>query len=97
MTCCSQLTRKEFLETKLRNFKAYVEPFCISETTRARLNSFQDLDTVMPYLLQAVALSRAGQLDAAVDSFCAEFPEAPQEFRVKISRYLSMFVDVLTS
>ena len=97
MTCCSQLTRKEFLETKLRNFKAYVEPFCTSETTRARLNSFQDLDTVMPYLLQAVALSKAGQKDTAVNSFVAEFPGATPEFRDKISRYLSMFVDVLTS
>jgi hypothetical protein len=48
----------------------------------------------MPYLLQCVALQKAGKLEAAVDLFGAELPAEATE---KVKRYLAMFVDVLTS
>ena len=99
MSCCSQMTRKEFLEGKLQNFRAFLTPFCTTDKNKARLEGFKNLDSVMPYLLQAAALSKAGNgaEAAAVEAFCAEFPGADDAFRQKVARYLSMFSDVLTS
>ena len=100
MSCCEPMNRKAFLESKLSNFRAFIEPHCSTDELKARLNEFKDLDSVMPYLLQCIALYNLGQLDTAVDGFIAAFPAASQEnqaFTTKLRRYLAMFVDVLTT
>lgn len=100
MNCCENITRKEFLVQKLTNFRMFLEPHCSTDELKEQLNQFQDIDTVMPYLLQCVALSRVGQLDAAFENFVSSFPaetQADEAFRAKLKRYLAMFVDVLTS
>jgi len=63
------------------------------------LVKFQDLDSVMPYLVQCVLLHKTGQLDTAVEKFCEALPATPERDAVvvKVKRYLNMFVDVLTS
>ena len=99
MSCCQPTERKAFLEEKLRNFRAYLEPHCISDEHKAHLTKFKDLDSVMPYLLQCVVLSKAGQLDSTVEQFCQTLPASAESNAVvaKVKRYMNMFVDVLTS
>ena len=99
MSCCQSVNRKEFLTQKLTNFRAFLEPHCVTDELKTRFNEFKDLDSVMPYLLQCVAMSRLGTLDTAVESFLATFPaeSIDEPFKVKLRRYICMFVDVLTS
>ena len=99
MSCCQPTERKAFLEEKLKNFRVFLEPHCATDEHKAYLTKFKDLDSVMPYLLQCVVLSKAGQLEAAVDEFCHTLPASTEREAVvaKVKRYLNMFVDVLTS
>ena len=99
MSCCQPTERKAFLEEKLKNFRAYLEPHCTSDEHKAYLTKFKDIDSVMPYLLQCVVLSKAGQLDATVEEFCHTLPASAESSAVvaKVKRYMNMFVDVLTS
>ena len=96
MSCCQPTTRRAFLEEKLSNFRKFLEPHCSTDEHKAYLEKFADLDSTMPYLLQCVALQKAGKLDAAVDQICAALPASPAVVD-KVKRYLTMFVDVLTS
>lgn len=103
MDCCSGVkTRAEFLSQKLENFKAFLEPFCVTEAQRARLAEYANLDTAMPFILQGVALRSAGA-SLPVEAFVSEFSldgrsDADKNaFRTKVERYLTMFCDVLTS
>jgi hypothetical protein len=79
--------------------KAYLRTFNdldrSTDEHKAYLEKFADLDSTMPYLLQCVALQKAGKLDAAVDQLCAALPASPAVVD-KVKRYLTMFVDVLT-
>ena len=98
MSCCEQTpTKKEFLESKLKNFRAFLEPHCGTELLKQRLASLQTLEDVMPFAIQATAMSKAGQGDALVSQFCAEFGEVSDEFRSRVGRYLALFVEVLGS
>jgi len=97
MSCCETLSRRDFLEAKLSNFKAYLEPFCTTEELKSKLTEYSSLDTVMPFLTQAIALKHVGQLETSVQTFCDAFPGADEAFRTKVGRYMNMFVDVLTS
>jgi hypothetical protein len=93
------LTRVKFLEEKLRNFRAFLEPHCGADVElKARLATYNDLDAVMPFLLQAVAAVKAGQREAVLSAFCDPFgPAADAAFRAKVQRYLDMFVEVLAT
>lgn len=98
MNCCSETppTKKEFLETKLKNFRTFLGPYCETETLKQRLASLATLQDVIPYLIQATAMSKAGQSELLVEQFCAEFgPLVTEEFRTKVRRYLEMFITVL--
>jgi len=84
----------------LANFRAYLAPYCTTEELKQRLTEYTGVDSVMPFLLQAIALKQVGQLDSSIQSFCDAFPVPAEEveaFRVKVGRYMNMFVDVLTS
>ena len=101
-SCCAvpQLSRAEFLQQKLTNFKAFVEPYCSEDKQKARLQEFSSLDAVMPFLLQALALKKAGALEPALEKFTQEFApfkdtNAEQAFKSKVLRYVDMFCDVL--
>ncbi len=105
MSCCESataLSRKDFLESKLKNFRAFIEPHCTTDELKTKLAEFQDLDTVMPYLGQLLALVKVGGQEAiepAVASFLSSFPAASQsdeKFTAKVRRYIEMFVEVLT-
>jgi len=93
------MNRKAFLEEKLKNFRVFLEPHCVSDELKAYLSKFHDLDSVLPYLLQCVALHKAGLLDSSVETLCEELPVCEDRPAVvdKIKRYINMFVDVLTS
>ncbi len=101
MSCCQPKTggpsKAEFLSGKLRNFRAFLEPYCGTDVElKTRLQTYNDLDAVMPFLLQAVAAVKAGQREAVLSAFCDPFgPAADSAFRVKVQRYLDMFVEVL--
>lgn len=102
MECCSTaattISRKSFLEQKLKNFRAFLEPLCTTDAQKARLAEYNDVDSVMPFLLQALTLKTAGTLTIAINSFAAEFtPPDAEAFRTKVERYINMFCDVLTS
>ena len=100
MSCCEPQSRKDFLSNKLANFRTYLAPYCTTEELKQRLAEYNDMDSVMPFLLQAIALKQVGQLDTSVQSFCDAFPvptEDAEAFRTKVGRYMKMFVDVLTS
>jgi hypothetical protein len=99
MSCCQPVDRKTFLEEKLKNFRVFLEPHCVSDELKDYLGKFNDLDSVMPYLAQCVILYKSGQLDAAVEKFCETLPATSERDAVvvKVKRYLNMFVDVLIS
>ena len=97
MSCCDKLTREQFLAEKLANFRRYIEPHCTTEEHKNALATYTTLDSAMPHLLQAVAVSATGSLDSLVDTFCSKFKSTPEGFREKVSRYINMFVEVLTS
>jgi len=97
MSCCQQ-SRKDFLTAKLGNFKAFLEAHCGTEEEKAVLDSFASVDAVMPYLIQAVALQRAGKLGEAVKALGNHFTkDADAAFHAKVERYITMFCEVLTS
>jgi len=88
------------MQQKLQNFHAYLAPFCTTEEQKARLDKYRDMDAVLPFLLQAIALKKAGTLTAMLDSYIAEFDIAEAEreaVRAKVGRYIDMFCDVLIS
>lgn len=99
MSCCEALSRRDFLEQKIKNFRAFLEPHCSTEELKAHLSRFADLDSVMPYLLQCVVLHKAGQLAPIINTFCEKLPASPDldAVREKVHRYMCMFVDVLTT
>jgi hypothetical protein len=101
MSCCTETpmmpTKKEFLESKLKNFRAFLEPHCTTDPLKQRLASLQTIEDVMPYVLQVTAMSKAGQSELLVEQFCSEFGNINEEFRHKVRRYLEMFVTVLGS
>lgn len=84
---------------KLRNFRAYLEPHCVTPDLKKNLETYNSLTAVMPWLYQAVAIVRAGQIEAAVNKFCDAFGDAGKtdEFRTRIRRTLQMFADVMLS
>ena len=94
--CCSALSRAQFLEQKLKNFRDFVSPLCVTEEQKGRLTEYDSLDRVMPFLLQLVALRKSGALASTLDSF-AEDLKGDDAWRVKLGRYADMFCDVLTS
>jgi len=94
--CCSTLSRAQFLEQKLKNFRAFVSPLCLTDDQKARLTEYDSVESVMPFLLQLVALKRSGTLAATLDSF-AEDLKGDAAWRAKLGRYADMFCDVLTS
>ena len=99
MSCC-QPTRKEFLETKLANFRAFLEERCSTDEERGIVASFSTVDSVMPYLLQAAALraADAAKLEQSIAALESRFSKAADEaFKVKLRRYINMFCDVITS
>ncbi len=81
MSCCEPQSRKDFLNSKLANFRMYLAPYCTTEELKQRLTEYNNMDTVMPFLLQAIALKQVGQLDTSVQSFCDAFP-VPTEWPV---------------
>ena len=102
MSCCEPANAKTFLEAKLKNFRAFLEPHCSTAELKAKLAEYKDLDTVMPYLSQLVALAKVGHdaaINTAVESFLAQLPALRDDeaFVSKLRRYMEMFVDVLTS
>ena len=98
MSCCTEpKTRAEFLTAKLKNFRAFVEPYCATAEQKEALQSYNSLDTVMPYLLQAVVAQRLGLAADVLDQFCAKFPASDEAFRLKVGRYLAMFCEVLST
>ncbi len=101
MSCCSeptnQKTKAMFLEEKLKNFKVFLEPYCSTAEAKSAIKTYDSLEAVMPFLLQAVAASRMSQTEALVTRFCEAFPTADDAFRVKVGRYFAMFCDVLTT
>ena len=100
MSCCTEptaITKADFITAKLKNFRAFVEPYCASAEQRAALTTYDSVDAVMPFLLHAVAAQRMGQTEALLSKFCASFPSADDAFKAKISRYLNMFCEVLTT
>jgi hypothetical protein len=97
MSCCQQ-SRKDFLTAKLGNFRTYLEAHCGTEEEKTALASFATVDAVMPYLLQAVALQRAGKLEEATAALGSRFTkDADAAFHAKVGRYITMFCEVLTS
>ena len=100
MSCCSETrdTKHAFLTQKLSNFRALVQPLCTTDRQKAALETFQTVESVMPYLLQLLALKRLGPggVEPLVNTFLAEFPGAPDEFKTKVGLYVDMFCDVLS-
>lgn len=103
MECCSGVrttSRAEFLTQKLNNFKAYLEPFCVTESLKSKLLQYATLEAAMPFMLQAVALRSAGA-PLPVEAFVSEFSlgegKDKAAFATKVERYFNMFCDVLTS
>lgn len=103
-SCCAeaQPSRAEFLKQKLANFKNFVEPYCTLDKHKARLQEFTNVDAVMPFLLQALALKKAGALEPALLQFTEEFApfkddEVELAFKTKVQRYVAMFCDILVA
>jgi len=101
-SCCTapqQPTKTEFLAAKLRNFRAFLEPHCGTDQLREAVKVYDSVEKVMPYLLQAVAATKAGQGPQVLQAFCEPFGAAGEDpaFRAKVQRYLDMFVAVLTT
>ena len=101
--CCNQSapppTKEEFLTQKLENFRAFLEPHCTTPDLQEKLKTYSSLKAVMPWLYQAAAVVRAGQIEAAVTKFCESFGNAGKTdaFRTRIRRTLQMFADVMIS
>lgn len=102
MSCCSTTpapTRAEFLDQKLKNFRAFVAPHCATPAAQDHLKTYSSIEAAMPLLLKAVAAERLGQSDALVDKFCESLTIDAKDlpaFREKAKRYLAMFCEVLT-
>ena len=101
MSCCDKTeSKQEFLEQKLKNFRAFVEPYCLTELQKDTLAQYSSLEAVMPSLIKAIAAQRIGQSEALLNQFCAGFSMESEEavaFRAKVKRYFDMFVEVLTT
>ena len=98
--CCEATpTKEEFLTQKLRNFRAFLEPHCNTPELQKQLATYSNLSAVLPWLYQASAIVRAGQIEPAVTKFCEAFGDAGKtdEFRTRIRRTLQMFADVMMS
>ena len=102
--CCSQPptkapTKEEFLAQKLENFRAFLEPHCTTPDLQEKIKTYSNLGAVMPWLYQAAAIVRAGQIEAAVAKFCEAFGDVgkTEVFRTRIRRTLQMFADVISA
>ena len=99
--CCEVATDREaFLQQKLKNFKAYVEPFCSPEG-KAQLHLLSgSLDDLMPFVLKAKACALSlGQeaLDKQIDALCETMTKGTvtPAFREKVGRYVAMFCELM--
>ena len=99
MECCQAgVSKAQFLEQKLKNFRAFLEPFIKTEDHRRRLEPYKDLNTVMPLLLQATAIRKASPetLDATLATMSEELQLGDEDAN-KLRRYMNMFCDVIIS
>lgn len=101
-SCCDdKQTKREFLEEKLKNFKAFLEPYCSKDEHKKQLSSFQSLEEALPFMNQAamVRATSEAQLDIQLDAYCSALLGAKDDkaFRVKVGRYVNMFCDLITS
>ena len=97
--CCQGLDRDAFLQQKLKNFKAYAEPFC-TEEGRAQLTLFSTVTDLAPFVQKAKAcLLGLGQeaLDTQLDTLCDTMAreKATPAFREKVGRYVAMFCELM--
>ena len=104
MSCCAPTdpqTTTAFLEQKLKNFRAFVEPHCSTDEMKAMLSQYDSMVSVMPFLIKAITAEKLGQTELLLDKFCEGFttikPEELPAFRAKVKRYLEMFREVITT
>ena len=100
MSCCpTTMSKQEFIEQKLKNLKAFLTPYCSTPELLKNVEVYNSVESVMPWLYQANAMVRVGQIEALVNKFCEAFGEAgkTEEFRTRIRRTLQMFADVLSA
>jgi len=93
------MSKQEFIEQKLKNLKAFLTPYCTTPELLKNVEVYNSVESVMPWLYQANAMVRVGQIEALVSKFCEAFGEAgkTEEFRTRIRRTLQMFADVLSA
>ena len=86
--CCqTKQTRGEFLESKLKNFVAYLAPFAPDANTKDTLANYSTLVSALPLLVHLKA--------AGVDAAAAKLNEAfPTSDKAKIAAYMHMFNDL---
>lgn len=97
MECCTP-SKADFLEQKLKNFRAFLEPFVKTPEQKEKLVPYKDMNSVMPLLFQALALRKASpdSLQATLDSMAREL-DMDAEAQKKLRRYMDMFCDVIIS
>ena len=100
MSCCANppntLTLNDFLTAKLANMRAFLTPYCATPALKQKLETYASVASVSPFLAQVVPLVKAGQREAVLDTFCAEFGDlADEALRARVGRYIDMFVDVI--
>ena len=89
------MSRIDFLNEKASNFRAYILEHSRAPETESFLNQYQNdsiSSLVATHLLPLYAL---GQLDVAVTQVVTACKNDAPEFRAKILRYFTCFVECL--
>ena len=82
----------EFLESKLKNFRSFLEPL-LRDEFKETLTQFKTLDDVMTHPLSLTVLAKSDSLNVAVDKLCEGITEPTTEVKAKILRYFQCFVE----
>ena len=83
--CC--MSKEDFINSKLKNFVAYLTPFATTDTARAGLVKFSTLHDTAPLFVQLNAIG----VESAVAKVCDAFPASD---KARVGAYMAMFHDL---
>ena len=93
MSCCS---REEFVLSKVKNMKAWLEPYADAEL----VSQYDENKVVAMIAVGLLPLFVAGKLDEAVEEVMKKLHGVPEgeleQVRTKVKRYLTCFCEALS-
>lgn len=93
-------TKQQFLITKAKNFRSYIDQFEPSADVKAYADSFKEENLIPTLIAVVVPIVKAGAVQSAVSDLLKQLNvpvDKKAEVSAKLVRYMEMFAEVVLS